>query len=323
MRRVTSIKNLSDQRRIPRLGKIRLGIKAVTPSGKSYPREVPHFVCPPEVAAIYGDTPTILDVRLPTNDRAVIFPQAYEFYGSGRGLICTGDGESAYRKADDGSIAQCVCPCELLEQDKCKQRAHLMVILDKVSVGGVYQIDTSSFNSIVDVNSSLDYVEALVGRIAMVPLQLVREARETHHDGKKQTHYTLSLRFNGTLADVNNLLDNTVRVLERVSTLRIEPPTQENPALDDGATVVDAEDAEIVNATPAAETPQTVVQGIEVAETLSAAIAAAITIEAVNEQLDLLRTHAAQGTIDEKTRASIQRNAAKRVQSLINASKGK
>ena len=38
--RVRRIKGLSDKRRMPRLGKIRLGIKAKTSGGKEFPRDV-------------------------------------------------------------------------------------------------------------------------------------------------------------------------------------------------------------------------------------------------------------------------------------------
>ena len=70
----TRIKGVSDQRRLPRLGKIRLGVKATAKSGKEYPVEKDYFVVPPEVAAIYGEQPKELDVMLPVNDPEVCFP---------------------------------------------------------------------------------------------------------------------------------------------------------------------------------------------------------------------------------------------------------
>src|SRR3990167_6183180 len=92
------IKGLSEQRRLPRLGKIRLGIKKISQrTGKEFPTETSYFVVPPEVAKIYGETPTELDVMIPVEDASVRIPQAYEMYGSGKGLKCIGDGELAYR----------------------------------------------------------------------------------------------------------------------------------------------------------------------------------------------------------------------------------
>ena len=171
--RFTTIKGLSERRGLPRLGKVRLGIKVKhKQSGNEYPKETDYFVCPEEVRAIYGEQPKELDIMLPINELDVIFPTAYKFYGQSRGLKCTGDGEVAFEIDEEGNSHQKECPCEKLENKKCKQRADLLVMLPKVSVGGVYQIGTSSYHSIVDINSSLDYVEALIGRFAMMPLKL-------------------------------------------------------------------------------------------------------------------------------------------------------
>ena len=246
MRMFTQIKGLSETRRLPRLGKIRLGIRVKRRGGNkkcthgkddicmycTYPKETPHFVVPLEVARVYGDKPTELDILLPVNDINVVFPQSYEYYGSSRGLKCTGDGENAMRYNEDTKSMEPVeCPCELLSEGKCQQRAHLSVILPKVSVGGIYQIDTGSYNSIVDINSSLDYVTALVGRFAMVPLKLKREPRETHHEGKKQTHYTLRIELEGDIEFLNALRENTNRVLSGPK-YAIPSPVRENPIFD-------------------------------------------------------------------------------------------
>ena len=239
--RVTQIKGLSDRRRLPRLGRIRLGLKAVTPQGKEYPKEVSYFVCPDEVKKVYGDMPTELDVMIPLNDLNAVFPCAYKHYGSGRGLKCSGDGEIAHRVNEETKeMEQTACPCKLLEDKKCKQTGTLMVMLPKVSVGGVYQISTSSINSIIDVNSGLDYVSALLGRFAMVPLKLRRIKTETHHDDKKQNHYTMQIIFDGDINTVNALRADTLRVLEHPR-FQLPAPMEENPALDPIDIVADEE----------------------------------------------------------------------------------
>jgi len=45
----------------------------------------------------------------------------------------------------------------------------------------------------VDIASGLEYVQCLMGQFAMVPLILKRIPTTTHHQGKKQTHYTLQI----------------------------------------------------------------------------------------------------------------------------------
>ncbi|HRR41344.1 MAG TPA: hypothetical protein P5244_08945 [Syntrophales bacterium] len=243
--RVTRIKGLSDRRRLPRLGIIRLGLKARSAkSGREYPVEVPYFICPPEVQKIYGEQPTELDVMLPTNNIDEIFPCAYKYYGSSKGLKCQGDGEKAWRVNETtNEMEQVECPCQFLEEGKCKQTGMLMVMLPKVSVGGIYQVRTSSYNSIVDINSGLDYVSALVGRFALVPLKLRRVKTETHHDDKKQSHYTLQIIFDADIQTLNTLRSDTIRVLEHPR-YQLPAPLDENPESAPVDMVVDVDDEE-------------------------------------------------------------------------------
>lgn len=244
VQKITQIKGLSDRRRLPRLGSIRLGIKKKSgKTGNEYPSETDYFVCPDEIKAVYDDKPKALDVMLPINEIDAVFPQAYKFYGSSRGLKCQGNGEVAYRVNEDTrEMEEVECPCELLESGKCKQSATLMVMLPKVSVGGIYQIRTSSFNSIVDINSGIDYVSALLGRFAMVPLTLRRVKTETHHDEKKQHHYTLQITFDGDIDTLNQLRADTQRVLEHPR-YQLPAPKDDNPEFDP-VDVIDLEDEE-------------------------------------------------------------------------------
>jgi len=239
--RITRIKGLSEKRRLPRLGKIRLGIKKKSSkTGAEYPAEVPYFVVPDEVRKVYGDKPTEIDVMFPLDDIDTVFPVSYKFYGSGKGLKCNGDGEIAYC-ADEKTkeVIEKKCPCEQLENGKCKQSGTLSVILQKINVGGVYQINTSSFNSIVDLASGIDYVRALIGRVAMVPLKLRRVATETHHEEKKQTHYTLQVILDANIDAINMLRGDTIRVLEHTSRIALPEPVNENPELDPPDIIID------------------------------------------------------------------------------------
>lgn len=203
----TRIEGLSTIRRLPRLGKIRLGIKVEYGAVKTNkegireplfrPKEVDYFVCPPEIKKFYGDEPKELNIMFPLNDPEVLFPQAYKYYGSGKGLKCRGDGINATRLNEEtNEMEERSCPCELLGGGKCKQVASLSFMMPSIKIGGVYQIDLSSYHSIVDINSGFDYAMAMLGgRIAMVPFILRRVPRETHNEGKKQTHYTLTMEL--------------------------------------------------------------------------------------------------------------------------------
>lgn len=241
--RFTKIKELSERRRLPRLGKIRLGVKMVSmKTKKEYPKETEFFVVPPEVAKVYGAKPTSLDVMVPINDPEVVFPQAYKWYGGQRGLKCIGDGEAALRLNEETrEMHEIACPCERLDTGECQKMANFMVILPKINMGGVYQIDIGSYNSIVDINSGLDYVQALVGRFAMVPLRLCRAPKETHFGGQKQIHYTLQLFLDADADMLNALRENSSRVL--LSTRNLALPLPED-TVEFGAIVNDDRELE-------------------------------------------------------------------------------
>jgi len=248
---MNKITGLSDRRRLPRLGTIRLGVKVRSErTGNEFPREVDYFVCPEEVRAVYGNQPKELEVMLPLNTIEEVFPQSYKFYGSSRGLKCQGNGERALCVDEaTGEMIERDCPCDMLDEGKCKQTGILMVMIPKVSVGGVYQIRTSSYNSIVDVNSGLDYVSALIGRFAMVPLKLRRVPIETHHDGKKQTHFTLNLVFDYSIEMLNQLRQDNMRILEHPR-YQLPAPEDHNPATDPPDEIIDLEDEEPKDVTP-------------------------------------------------------------------------
>lgn len=108
----STIAGLSQRRRLPRIAKLHLGIKAHSKAKNvQYPKEVDYFVLhePDAKAAsaerefyekfhdVYGDTPRTLDIIIPCDDIATFFPQAYRMYGSGVGLKCIGDGVNANR----------------------------------------------------------------------------------------------------------------------------------------------------------------------------------------------------------------------------------
>lgn len=237
--KITQVKGISERRRLPRLGKIRLGVKVINPkTGNEYPKEVDYFVVPPEVAKVYGEKPRELDVMFPVNDLNVVFPQAYKWYGDQKGLKCIGNGEIAYRLDErSGEIIERECPCELLENG-CYLRGHLLVILPRVNMGGVYQIDVGSKNSVTDINSGLEYVEALIGRFAMVPLKLRRVPKEIPYEGQKRLHYPLQIMLEADINLINQLREDNRRIILATENIALPAPEDINPKYDPDAVIV-------------------------------------------------------------------------------------
>lgn len=233
VRRYTTISGLSSTRRMPRLGKFRLGKKAkkAEPDSRckhtadkmcqfcSYPVKTDHFVVPPQVTAaknpdgtpVYGMEPKELDIMLHTDDMSQVFPQALELYVAS-GLKCTGDGITAREKNDKGEWIDRQCPCDRLhKRGGCSEKAHLSVILYKVATNGVFSIDTGSINSMIDLNSGFDLIStmfrSLGGTIKMKPLVLTVKPRTLDVEGKKTTVYVMGVEWRGTLMQAKQLVD--------------------------------------------------------------------------------------------------------------------
>lgn len=200
------IKDISDKRRLPRLGKIRLGEKAISGKGKEYPKALDYFNCPEEVRAIYGDEPRELRVMFPVEDTETIFPQWLKRYGSGSGLVCIGNGETATEyDPESGEGHEIECPyeeCPAYQKKHCRRVASLQFMLPEVPGFGVWQIDTTSYHSIVNLNSCFDMIRGICGRIAGIPLTLKLEPKEVRGGGSKKVVHVLNLSSPLTLAEM-------------------------------------------------------------------------------------------------------------------------
>lgn len=226
---MSPIHGLTERRRLPRLGKIHLGVKVANAKGVSYPKAVDYFVVPPEVAKFHGEKPKQLPIMFPINDEEAFASQYYRAYTRTRGLVCKGDGISANRMIDEatktadpetgeitGAIATAqakeiewvqniTCPgthCPYYEKGECREIMNLQFLLPQVPGLGIWQLDTSSYNSILNVNSSLALIRQIFGTVAGIPLYLTVEPTEVSPDGKKKTVYILNVRSPATLGQL-------------------------------------------------------------------------------------------------------------------------
>ena len=167
-----AIKGLSEKRRLPRLGKIRLGVTVQEPGKRPYPKATDYLVCPDIVTRTLGtQQPRALEIMFPHDDPEVLFPQEYKMYRTS-GLYCKGDGESAHRWSDEGQLVERACPCPYLDEGKCKPLATLNFLLPDVPGVGVWQINTSNQRSIIGLNSSLEQFSRTFGGLAGIPFTL-------------------------------------------------------------------------------------------------------------------------------------------------------
>ncbi len=235
------IPGVTDKKRLPRLGKIRLGEKRqVEKNGRTveYPSKLDHFSFRdvPEVEQIYGaNCKEIFPVLLPANDEDTWFFTSRSAYRTS-GLFCRcSDGETATRvrvpvakdprsgqmSGDDqgeafiaenglvvepGAMYELPCAgdeCPYSDGKFCKRVGRLFVMLPQVPRFGVYEITTSSFNSIVNVLNYARSIQGMTGgTLAGIPFALTLKPMKVQPNGKATTVYVLDLEFRGSLTQL-------------------------------------------------------------------------------------------------------------------------
>ena len=212
-----AIKNISNQTNLPRIGKIHLGIKD---SQKSYPKAVDYFVVkeekttPKEAAdafkKVYGEKPNKLDIIIPCENEEIFFPQWLKEYNS-KQLVCRGDGEKAQRLQENGTYGPTLCKgteCERYKNKKCREIGNFKFMLPKVPGIGVWQIDTSSLNSMININSAIEFIRRQTGgKISGMPLTLSLQPKEIVYSGMKKTVYVLNLSSDVMLSEISLNID--------------------------------------------------------------------------------------------------------------------
>ena len=243
--------NVEGLDRLPRLGKIRLGIKKKSAkTGREYPAETDHFVCPQEVEDAFGKNPTVLRGMFPSNDPTEVYQEKLAMYGQTTGLKCHGDGTTALRRNEAGEWVSQKCPCDFLKTKEnpggsCTPQGHLKVMLPEVTRGmwGYYQITTHSVYARGGILGSLKHMLAMIGRVGFVPVKLFREPQEIAYEGKKKVHYILKFEPDLTTPQIAEMRSKP-DLLVLPAAYEVEPALDENPKTDPVDVVVDEEEDE-------------------------------------------------------------------------------
>ena len=198
---------------------------------------------------LYGDRPTAIKIMYPPADKDIFFQQWYKRYGSSTLLKCKGDGEEATCALPEfaqglkilGQDPMNLTRVECLGQDciyqksrECSRVGSLQVLLPDLDAIGVWQIDTGSYNSIVNINSSFEWLAGLCGRYQMIPISLVRVPTDISHtgpDGKqsKGKHYVLQIDMQASLAKLQRA---ALVAPERTAIAALPAPEEVAPIID-------------------------------------------------------------------------------------------
>lgn len=212
------IKGLTENVRFTRGGRLAIGTKKVSEKGNEYPAKLDHFEAQFEDDAIgkafhdlYGSHPTQVRIALASDDLDIAFPHYYKAYGAAAGLKCRGDGETAERVNDKGEMFEVECPgpadCPYGQEHKCKPVGTLQFFIQGLDTMCVFEVRTSSWNSIRNINSGIQLLRTLrQGKsIAGIWLDLHLVAQTVQHDNKQSTAYILKLHIPGNPSNVHKL----------------------------------------------------------------------------------------------------------------------
>lgn len=224
------IKNLNP--RLAEIGKIKIGKKGkmvTSKNNKSYrlPEKTDYFSITTterdpgtgdfridqKLMEVLGSGPSKplreIEIVLLFDDIDKNFLTSYALY-SGRKKKCWGDGETATRIIDkdkDGKDIEpreekvkCHKDCEFLVANVCKPTGILLCILKKTQkIGGVYVLRTHSWNTVVNILSSLSSIQQMTGGIiAGLPLKLTLQPKTVHVENKIHTIYTVNIIYDGS-----------------------------------------------------------------------------------------------------------------------------
>lgn len=275
---MSPIKGLTEERRLPRIGKVRLGIKMKSPKGVEYPKATEYFVCTPEVQKVYGEKPKCLDIIIPVEEDEIWASQFYKQYSRSRGLVCKGDGVTCRRLVDEktGGVAERDSavttwreglPCEGREcpdykAKKCQETMSLQFLLPKVPGLGIWQIDTGSIHSIMNINNCATLIRGICGKVNWIPLALTLEPTEVVNpeDNRKKTVYCMHLRTDFGLKEIMDAAAASRQAL------LVSPPTEDEAPLDKTVNGGNAENKEELDALIEEETETLFGEGIAIAK---------------------------------------------------------
>jgi len=243
------IPGVTDRKRIPRIGKIRLGEKGTSQGGGLYPKATSYFVMKDAPGLDHldlGEKPTSFQIRFHTDNLDEVFATSRSAYGKGTGLFCRcSDGETAVRTFVEkdkqavkfledhdiehpavGEMFEMPCDgaeCPYMMAKRCSNLGRLHFEIIGQGSWGVYEICTTSFHSIVNVGTALAYALEEFGQLRGIPFYLRLIPKEVTPDGKKKTVYVLQL------VPPQPELVNAAKAQKRLQPRTAEPPSLEAP----------------------------------------------------------------------------------------------
>ncbi len=114
--------------------------------------------------------------------------------------------------------------CGYYKRDQCRRVMNLQFLLPDCPGFGVYQLDTTSFHSMKNINSALTFIRGVCQRVSMIPLSLQLVEQDVQPEGWCKTAHVLNLTCPHSLAEVQRYAQ-----IPPGQALLLPPPDSEAP----------------------------------------------------------------------------------------------
>lgn len=220
--RITRPADKGERLALPRIGKIKIGMKAVSRNGKEYPTSVDYFIPTGKYAGLftqaYGDKPSTIQIIFPDDEPSKVCNEYYEYRNDKGELIAKGDGEVFQvwngREYAEFSIAehpQLMEGVHAKNQSKAGWRVRLTMnfLVPMVrGVAGVWTFETNgSASSIPNVRDTFDAMLENRGSCKGVIFDLSVQFAQSQKPDNKSRYPVVSLIPNESADNLRKVMN--------------------------------------------------------------------------------------------------------------------
>lgn len=223
------VKDLETKFKYPICGSLRIGEK----NEKNVPQKLDYFTVHKDTHTEKDvveqfkskfDKPKELTIRFISEEP---FETQYLKYGRS-GLLCKGDGESAITKGDE-KWTECECSKECpFRGNKCKLTGKLFFLIRDIDIGGLWRLQTQSYNTIQNILTTLNFLKCMNVNITEHDFKLITEPKESIVDGKLNKFTTIKLKMVVNSHKIDNELKEESEKSKQIDTVKEEKDKQTN-----------------------------------------------------------------------------------------------
>lgn len=199
---------------LPEIGRLHIGKKERSQSGKEYPVSVDYFIPSGKYAGMFtdalGDKPQTIQVIFPSDDAAKVCNERYEYRDSAGALVARGDGRTFEiwdgKRYAPYSVAEYPDICDQITQRNPTRRGAenwdivltLRFIIPAVrGIVGVWQFSTKGrASSVKNIRESFDGVQRMRGTVTGTVFDLSVQFAKSNKPGVNSRYPVVSLVAN-------------------------------------------------------------------------------------------------------------------------------